>query len=587
MPRGSTKRRFTAGAALVVAALMTATACGGGESETESEGAGYNAGINKVANPSKKKGGTLRFIAKQPIDSADPQRAYYGMTWDFMRFYTRTLVTYDTKPGEASNNLVPDLAKEKAKITDGGKTYTYKLRDGLTWEDGSKLTSKDIKYGIERIWATEVITGGPAYLKNVLDPKGEYEGPYKDKSKDKLGLKAIETPDDQTIIFKLPKPNSDFEYMLAMPSGSPVKQEKDTKAKYANMPFSSGPYKFESYRPGKSLTLVRNTEWNESSDPVRPALPDKVTVTFSTNKEENDKKLMEGKYDIDMNGTGMTQSGRITAMQDHKANVDNMETDFIRYVALVTKAEPFDDIHCRKAVFYGTDFAALQKVRGGKLAAGDIAVSPLPKSIEGSDPTYDPYGILERKGKPDVKKAKAELKECGKPNGFSTKISARSDQPHEKEAATQLQQDLAKVGIKVEVDTIVGSESASITGSPSVVEKRGYGMIMAGWGPDFPSGQGFGQPLWDSRFIFENGNYNESQISDPKIDKMFDEAIAAESPEAAAKIYKDLSHRIIDQAVWMPFIQEKNITWRGSRVTNVYTSAAYSGRYDYISLGVK
>ncbi|MDQ8701972.1 ABC transporter substrate-binding protein [Streptomyces sp. LHD-70] len=587
MPRASTKRRFTAGAALVVAALMTTTACGGGDTEDDSKGAGYNAGINKVANASKKKGGTLRFIAKQPIDSADPQRAYYGMTWDFMRFYTRTLVTYDTKPGEASNNLVPDLAKDKAEISDDGKTYTYKLRDGLTWEDGSKLTSKDIKYGIERIWATEVITGGPAYLKNVLDPKGEYEGPYKDKSKDKLGLKAIETPDDQTIIFKLPKPNSDFENMLAMPSGSPVKQEKDTKAKYANMPFSSGPYKFESYRPGKSLTLVRNTEWKESSDPVRPALPDKVTVTFSSNKEENDKKLMEGKYDIDMNGTGMTQSGRISAMQDHKDNVDNMETDFIRYVALVTKAKPFDKLECRKAVFYGTDFAALQKTRGGKLAAGEIAVSPLPKSIPGSDASYDPYGVLERKGKPDVAKAKDALKKCGKPNGFSTKISARSDQPNEKEAATQLQQDLAKVGIKLEVDTIVGSESSSITGSPSVVAKRGYGMIMAGWGPDFPSGQGFGQPLWDSRFIFENGNYNEAQVSDPKIDKMFDDAIAAETPEDAAKIYKDLSHRVIDQAVWMPFIQEKNITWRGSRVTNVYTSAAYSGRYDYISLGVK
>ncbi|NBE54414.1 ABC transporter substrate-binding protein [Streptomyces boluensis] len=587
MPTASTKRRYTAGAALVVAALMTTTACGGGGGDDENgEGAGYNAGIGKIANKSSKKGGTLKFIAKQPIDSADPQRAYYGMTWDFMRYYTRTLVTYDTKPGEDSNKLVPDLAKAKAEISDDGKTYTYQLRDGLTWEDGSKLTSKDIKYGIERIWATEVITGGPAYLKQVLDPKGEYKGPYKDKAKDKLGLKAIETPDDQTIVFKLPKANSDFENMLAMPSGSPVKQEKDSKAKYANEPFSSGPYKFESYRPGKSLTLVRNTKWKKSSDPVRPALPDKVTVTFSANKEENDKKLVAGEYDIDMNGTGMTQSGRITAIQDHKANVDNMETDFIRYVALVTKTKPLDNVDCRKAVFYGTDFASLQKTRGGKLAAGDIATNALPKAIPGAD-DYDPYGVLERKGKPDAAKAKDSLKKCGKPNGFSTKITARTDNPGEKEAATQLQQDLGKVGIKLEVDTIVGSESSSITGSPSVTAKRGYGLVMSGWGPDFPSGQGFAQPLFDSRFIAENGNYNEAQISDKKIDKYFDDAIAAGSPEEAAKIYTDLNHRVMDQAVWMPFLQEKNITWRGNDVTNVYSSAAYSGRYDYIMLGKK
>ncbi|CAM5325970.1 hypothetical protein SALBM135S_06617 [Streptomyces alboniger] len=188
-------------------------------------------------------------VGKQDLDSADPQRAYYGMSWDFMRFYTRQLVTYDTKPGKAGTKLVPDLATSTAKISDDGKTYTYKLRDGLTWEDGSKLTSKDIKYGIERVWATDTITGGPGYIKQTLDPKGKYKGPYKDSSKE--GLDAIETPDDQTIIFKLPKRNGDFEQFLAMPTGSPVKAEKDTKAKYTQRPFSAGPYKFQTYKAGQ------------------------------------------------------------------------------------------------------------------------------------------------------------------------------------------------------------------------------------------------------------------------------------------------------------------------------------------------
>lgn len=586
MPIGSSKRRLTAGAALVVAAAMTATACGGGDDDNDSNGAGYNAAIGKVANKSTKKGGTLRFVAKQDLDSADPQRAYYGMTWDFMRYYTRTLVTYDTKPGQASNKLVPDMATSTAKITNGGKKYTYTLRDGLTWEDGSKLTSKDIKYGIERIWANKVITGGPQYLKTVLDPKSEYKGPYEDSSKDKLGLKAIETPDDKTIVFNLPKPNGDFEYMLAMPSGSPVKASEDTKAKYTQRPFSSGPYKFKSYKPNKSIELVRNTNWKKASDPIRPALPDRITVSVSANLEENDKRLMEGDYDIDMNGTGMTQSGRTTAYQDHKSSVDNMETDFVRYVALVTKTKPFDNVHCRKAVFYGTDFAQLQKTRGGKLAAGEIANSVFPKSIKGHDAAYDPYGVLKRGGKADIAKAKDELKQCGKPNGFSTKISARNNQPGEVDAATALQEQLKKINIKADVDPIDGAEASSITGSPAVVKKRGYGMTMAGWGPDFPTGQGFGQPLWDSRFIAENGNYNEAQVSDPKIDKMFDDAIATTDHAKAADLYKQLNKRVLDEAVWMPFIYEKNITWRGPRATNVYSSAAYSGRYDYVSLGV-
>lgn len=587
MPTGSPKRRLAAGAALVVAALVTTTACGGdGEGGDDSaKGAGYNAALDKVVNASSKKGGTLKFIGKQDFDSLDPQRTYYGMTWDFMRFFTRTLVTYDTKPGEASNKLVGDLATGPAEVSADGKTYTYKLRDGLTWEDGSALTSKDVKYGIERIWATDTITGGPAYIKQTLDPKGEYKGPYKDKSADKLGLKAIETPDEKTIVFKLPKPNGDFEQFLAMPTGAPVKASKDTGAKYTQHPFSSGPYKIQSRKANKSLVLVRNTAWKKESDPLRPALPDKITVTISANLEENDKRLMEGDYDLDVNGTGMTQSGRVSAVQDHRDNVDNLQTSFVRYVALVHQTKPFDNAHCRKAVFYATDFAGLQQTRGGKVAGGDIANSVFPKTIPGySD--YDPYGVVARKGKPDLAKAKSELKECGKPSGFAAKLTARTNQPGEVATAEALQEQLGKVGIKVEVDPIDGAQSSSITGSPKVVKERGYGLTMAGWGPDFPTGQGYAQPLFDSRFIFENGNYNESQIKDPEVDKIFDDAIASTDPAEATKLYEQLNKRLLDNADWMPFIYEKNISWRGSRLTNVYSSAAYNGRYDYVSLGV-
>src|SRR5256885_3755877 len=96
------------------------------------------------------------------------------------------------------------------------------------------------------------------------------------RSKDKLGLKAIDTPDAKTIVFHLPKPNSDFKQVLAMVTASPIRQDMDTKSKYGLKPFSSGPYKFQSYSPGKSLVLVRNTNWKASSDPVRKAYPDKI-----------------------------------------------------------------------------------------------------------------------------------------------------------------------------------------------------------------------------------------------------------------------------------------------------------------------
>ncbi|GAA2362225.1 ABC transporter substrate-binding protein [Streptomyces cuspidosporus] len=564
---------------------MATAACGGGKDDDKGDGAGFNAAMKGVANKSSKTGGTLKFVNKQDFDSLDPQRQYYGFAWDFARFYTRQLITYAPKPGKESNTLVPDLATSNAKITDGGKTYTYTLRDGITWEDGSPITAQDIKYGIERIWAKDVVSGGPAYLRQVLDPKGEYKGPYKDKSKDKLGLKAIETPDAKTIIFRLPKPNGDFEQMLAMPTGSPVKASKDTGARYTNQPFSSGPYKVQSYKPGKGAVLVRNPKWNKKSDPIRPALPDKITVTINSNLEAIDKELIKGNYDVFLSATGMTQSGRNDALKQHKGNVDNIETSFVRYVDFATKVKPFDNIHCRKAVIYGTDFEALQTTRGGPQAGGDIAPNMLPKSIAGSD-DYDPYGILKRKGKPDKAKAKDELKQCGKPNGFKANIVARNDQPNEPEAAETMQESLGKVGITLDVQPIDGASSASITGSPEVMKKRNYGLSMTGWGPDFPTGQGFEQPLIDGRFIQQTGNYNVSETNDPQINKWFDDALLETDPAKAGEIYKKINHAIADKAVQMPFLYEKNITWRSSRLTNAFSSAAYNGRYDYSQLGV-
>jgi peptide/nickel transport system substrate-binding protein len=594
-PLRSSRSRRIAGAAVTVGALMATAACGGGSKDDKGEGAGFNAAVTGIASKSTKTGGTLKFVNKQDFDSLDPQRQYYGFAWDFSRFYARQLITYAPKPGKASNTLVPDLATSNAKITDGGKTYTYTLRDGITWEDGSPITSQDIKYGIERIWAKDVVSGGPAYLRQVLDPDGKYKGPYKDKTKDKLGLKAIETPNAKTIIFRLPEPNGDFEQMLAMPTGSPVKASKDTGARYTNQPFSSGPYKVQSYKPGKGAVLVRNTKWKKASDPIRPALPDKITVDLNSNLDAIDQRLIKGDYDVFLSATGMSQAGRNDALKQHKGNVDNIPTSFVRYVDFVTKVKPFDNVHCRKAVFYATDYRALQTTRGGPQAGGDIAPNMLPKSIAGSD-DYDPYGILERTSKTGKKydaamdearaKAKDELKQCGKPDGFKTNIVARNDQPNEVEAAETLQESLAKVGIDIEVNNIDGASSSSVTGSPEVMKKRGYGLSMTGWGPDFPTGQGFEQPLIDGRFIQQTGNYNVSETNDPKINGYFDEALKETDPAAAGETYKKINHAIADKAVQMPFLYEKNITWRSSRLTNAFSSAAYNGRYDYSQLGV-
>lgn len=584
----TSKRRLAAGTAVVLAAMLTATACGGNDSKDEKPAGavGFNAGIGKIANPSDKKGGELKFVGTQEADSWDPQRGYYGFMWDFARYYTRQLVSYKAAPGGQSTELVPDLATAKAEISDGGKTYKYTLKDNVSWEDGTPVTAQDVKYGIERTWAQDVISGGPVYLMQALDPKTEYPGPYKDTAPDKLGLKAIETPDAKTIIFKLPQPNGDFEQMLAMPAATPVKQDKDTAAKYGLKPFSNGPYKIDSYEPNKSMKLSRNTNWKPESDTIRKALPDSISVTFMANADDMDKRLMNGEFDLDINATGIGQAARATALKDHKDNLDNGQTGFIRYAVMPTTVAPFDNIECRKAVIYGADHKSLQTARGGPQAGGDIAPNMLPAGIKGSDPTYDPYEMLKNDGKPNVEKAKAALKACGKEGGFKTTIAVRNNKPVEVATAVSLQNALKQIGIEADVDQFDGAQTSGIIGSPKVVKEKNYGIIIMGWGADFPTGQGFSQPLVDGRFILQSGNNNFSELNDPAVNKLFDDAIAETDPVKAGDIYKKMNEKVSEAAVYLPFVYDKTITWRSSRLTNAYTSDAYNGRYDYASLGV-
>ena len=259
---------FAVGAALA----LGLSACG---RTSTSEGLGYNAGVGKVANASDAKGGTLRFANSGDWDSLDPGDTYYAYTWDFVRYYGRPLLMFKPAPGSASNELVPDLATGLGEHSADLKTWTYHLRTGVRFEDGTAVTAKDVKYAVERSLDKSVFPDGPVYFNDYLDLQG-YTSPYKDSDPNKLGLKAIETPDDHTIVFHLRKPFAEFDYFAQLPSTIPVPVAKDTGSRYKEHVVSTGPYMFSDNQLGKNFTLVRNPHWDQGTDPNRKALPDKI-----------------------------------------------------------------------------------------------------------------------------------------------------------------------------------------------------------------------------------------------------------------------------------------------------------------------
>ena len=269
---------------VLLSTVLLLSACSNGEPDIEEAAntaeASQDAAVEGMRAPSTADGGTLRAVAPA-VDSLDPARSYLPWVWNLMRLYTRTLVTYDSAAGAAGAELVPDLAAGLGVPSDNNQTWTYTLRPGTAFENGRPITAQDVKYGIERSFASEVIVGGPLYVVSLLDdPTAPYPGPYfvPEDGDPAPTLATVETPDPATIVFRLNRPYAAFDQVMALPSSSPVPVEADTREYYGQAPMSSGPYKVASIDPVTGIVLERNAAWDAATDDVRTARPDRVEV---------------------------------------------------------------------------------------------------------------------------------------------------------------------------------------------------------------------------------------------------------------------------------------------------------------------
>ena len=182
-------------------------------------------------------------------------------------------------PGACGTGLVPGLATTLGVASNGNKTWTYHLKSGVKFEDGTPVTSADVKYAVERTFDRAVLPNGPSYFASLLAGNAaSYKGPFKDKTGN---LTAIATPNSTTIVFHLNQPFADFNYVVAFPQTAPVPPSKDTGANYQLHPLSTGPYKFQSYQLNKQYMLVPNPKWNPSWNPQVKQLASKIIVNLA------------------------------------------------------------------------------------------------------------------------------------------------------------------------------------------------------------------------------------------------------------------------------------------------------------------
>ncbi|MER5530488.1 ABC transporter substrate-binding protein [Streptomyces sp. NPDC002677] len=580
------RRSALAAIAAIGSATLLVAGCSKADDNKDGNGGGSSAAANAatkgVVNASDKKGGTVTYELSDVPDSFDPGNTYYAYMYNFSRLYARPLMTFEPGPGSKGNTLVPDLAASKGVPSDGGKTWTYKLRSGLKYQDGTAITSKDVKYAVERSnFARDVLSLGPNYFQQFLVGGDKYKGPYKDKSA--KGLSSIETPDDTTVVFHLKQAFQEFDYLVSAPQTAPVPQAKDNGVDYVKNIVSSGSYQFQSYQDGKQAVLVRNKNWDPKTDPLRKQLPDKIVVNLKVNPETVDKDVLAGDA-IDLGGTGVQAATQAQVLTDSakKANTDNTYGGRLVYMAINTKLKPFDNVACRKAVEYAIDKVSVQTAEGGPIR-GDVATTVLPPDIPGYTKS-DVYATTGNKG--DAAKAKEQLQACGK-TSINTNITARSDRPQEIDAATAIINSLKKVGINATLKQYPsGKYFTDYAGVPNFANKQNVGLMMMQWGADWPSGYGFLQQILNGQAISQSGNTNLSQYDNKSVNGLLAKAIGTQDDTTRNGLYTQIDKQTMDDAALVPLTYFKVLLARPTTFTNLVSTAAFSGQYDYLNIGV-
>ena len=604
------RRRRTIGlAAFAAAAALALAACGGSSgssgsssSSSGSGAAGFNAGVTGVVNPSSHKGGTLNFASSAGIpDSTDPGNTYYAQMWNLTRLYAMPLMTYKSCPGKCGLQVVPDLATAPGVVSDNGLTWTYHIQPNVHFEDGTLVTSADVKYAVERTFDRSKFPLGPGYYPSLLAPQNAtcakamaagkttdcYPGPFVDRSKNLMGLNAVQTPNSTTVVFHLAKPFADFNYVTAIPQSAPVPPNKDTGANYQLHPISTGPYMFQSYQINKQLTMVPNPHWNPATDPNAKQLPSKIVLTFNLNPNDVDNRLLAGDIQVNLPGTGVQAAARarILTSSSLKAQSDNPVSGFEWFMTLNNKVPPMNNIHCRIAVEYAANKVNNQTAYGGPYAGGDIASTAAPPNVVGQKH----FDLYEATTKPqgDLTKAKQQLQMCGHPNGFSTGITYRSDRPKEVSVATAMQASLARVGIKL---TLHGYPTASYTsnfaGVPNYVHSHDIGITVYGWAPDWPDGYGEFYYIADGAAISPVGNTNLGELNDPVVNSLLGKFATENSATVRNSYTSQIDMQIMKDAAFLPIVYAKALLYRPSNLTNVYVQPFY-GMYNYAVLGLK
>ncbi|HUQ56643.1 ABC transporter substrate-binding protein [Lentzea sp.] len=549
---------------LLTVALVGAlgvSACGANDQKTPGD-----------AGAKPDKGGTLRILSESRTLNFDPAKSQ-SLAITTLGLVHRRLTGWQNAVGQPAK-VVPDLA-DTGKTTDGGKTWTFVLQDGLKFSDGTPITSADVKWGVERSFAP-AFGGGLGYHKDLLGGTG-YQGPFDGKE-----LDSIETPDPRTITFKLTRPYGDWPWIASTPAFAPVPKGKGAEPDYQEHAIASGPYQIATYSKGVEVKLSRNPNWDGSKDQVRAGLPDEVVFQLGQDASVVSQRLAadsgDDKFAFGSSFASPAQLAQLQANPSAKSRVVTSKSGAVAYLALNTQKAPLNNVKVRQAFQYAVNKSAYQIASAGTAAlAGDAATTLITQGIEGREQ----FDLYQTKPEGDPDKAKALLAEAGFANGLDGLTLVLNKSNNQTEKAEAIQAALARANIKV---TLRSLEADAYETETNLSDNPAYDLTLSSWQPDFPSANANIQPLFATSEIGKGG-YNISRYSNAEVDRLIEQAQSTVDAVEAGKKWAAIDKRILQDSPVVPLIYTRNSFIHGSKVGNFYI-ADFPAYPNYLQVGI-
>jgi peptide/nickel transport system substrate-binding protein len=539
---------------LLLAVALLVVACDGG---------GIDAGGRESARGVKR--GTLRVVNHSDVDALDPGIAYGAADLTLLRGLVRELYSFDSRlEGERALVPVPDLADGPPKLSQDGRTYTFRIRQGVRYAPpvNREVQARDFVYAVERQFDRDNPSPNP--YNSLIKGTAKFAA---GKAKTISGMRAVGL---HTLQITIDEPANDFLSILTLPFFSPVPEEHASRYEpgrdYARELVATGPYRLKEYRPGQLIELVRNENWDPRTDSLRSAWVDKITVTIGRSQEDIQRDIESEEADLNLDNMPppVSELERLSGDPVLSKRFAVETTGCVHYLTLQMDAGPTRKLAVRQAVNYAIDRQGVVLAIGGRYA-GEPASTILSPTLAGYS-AFDLYPSQDSVGDPD--KAKELLAAAGYPDGVVLSFVGQSSDKW-KALYQSLQSSLQRAGIRLKPTFYRGYEV--YTKSLRLRAKKDeHHLGAARWCPDYPGNgsRSFIGVLLDGRKISPTANNNFGAYNSPKVNALIDQAYATQDTRARNELWGRIDQQVMEDAAWAPLVYDREAFLWSSRVRN-------------------